>query len=136
MTASAQLIEHALTASLTSFAVSQTGELTSSQTSGAVVLFPSYSLSGLPRDVNDRLDAIAAAATVDGATGAARLKRYWTTGEGGVKKIRWNTPGDWTRCERELRKYLGPRAKGYCSNLHKAATGIWPGDKGRPGPGV
>lgn len=137
MTASAGYIEHALTATLTNFAISQTGELTSSQTSGAVVLFPSYSLSGLPRDVNDRLDAIAAAATVDGATGAARLKRYWTTGEGGVKKIRWNTPGDWTRCHRELRKYLGnERSKGYCSNLHKAATGVWPGDKGRPGPGV
>lgn len=64
-----------------------------------------------------------------GAGNGARLKVYWTVGEGGIRKIRWNTPGDWTRCYRHLRKYLGPRAKGYCSNLHKAATGVWPGDK-------
>jgi hypothetical protein len=57
-----------------------------------------------------------------------RLKRYWTVGKGGLK-IRWNTPGDWTRCNRYLRKYMGPRAKGYCANLHKLMTGVWPGDR-------
>lgn len=58
----------------------------------------------------------------------ARLKRYWTVGEGGIK-IRWNTPGDMTRCMRQLRKYLGNRAPGYCALLHKQMTGVWPGDK-------
>lgn len=60
--------------------------------------------------------------------GAARLRRYWTVGRGGLK-IRWNTPGDWTRCNRQLRKYMGPRAKGYCALRHKEMTGVWPGDK-------
>lgn len=60
---------------------------------------------------------------------AAKLRRYWSTGEGGVAKIRWNTPGDFTRCVKQLRKYLGVRAKGYCANLHKMNTGVWPGSK-------
>ena len=60
--------------------------------------------------------------------GAARLRRYWTVGPGALK-IRWNTPGDWTRCYRQLAKYMGPRAKGYCALRHKEMTGVWPGDK-------
>jgi hypothetical protein len=60
--------------------------------------------------------------------GAEKLREYWTTGKGGAK-IRWGTPGDWTRCYRHLKKYMGPRAKGYCANLHKRMTGMWPGDK-------
>lgn len=59
---------------------------------------------------------------------AARLRAYWVTGKGRLK-IRWGTPGDFTRCVRQLRKYLGPRTKGYCANLHKLATGMWPGDR-------
>lgn len=57
-----------------------------------------------------------------------RLRRYWTTGEGGLK-IGWNTPGDWYRCVSHLSKYLGPRAKGYCTLRHKEATGFWPGQQ-------
>jgi len=64
---------------------------------------------------------------------AENLRRYWTVGKGGVVKIRWNTPGDWTRCYRNLKKYLGPRAKGYCSLRHKEMTGMWPGDRRNPG---
>jgi hypothetical protein len=63
---------------------------------------------------------------------AERLRRYWTIGKGGLK-IRWATPGDWTRCYRNLKKYMGPRAKGYCSLRHKEMTGMWPGDKRNPG---
>jgi hypothetical protein len=59
---------------------------------------------------------------------AARLRRYWTIGPGGLK-ILWNTPGDWTRCNRYLKKYMGPRAKGYCALRHKEMTGVWPGSK-------
>ena len=63
---------------------------------------------------------------------AEELRRYWTTGKGGLK-IRWNTPGDWTRCYRHLKKYMGPRAKGYCSLRHKEMTGTWPGSKNNIG---
>lgn len=58
---------------------------------------------------------------------AETLRRYWTTGEGGVK-IRWNSGGDWRRCVRYLSKHLGPRAKGYCALRHHEMTGMWPGD--------
>ena len=60
--------------------------------------------------------------------GADKLRKYWTVGAGGLK-IRWKTPGDWTRCVRQLTKHLGPRAKGYCALRHKEMTGLWTGDK-------
>lgn len=59
---------------------------------------------------------------------AEKLRRYWSTGRGGTK-IRWRAGGDFTRCVRQLRKYLGLRAKGYCANLHRRNTGMWPGDR-------
>lgn len=72
---------------------------------------------------------VAAAGGLDRNRGnAEKLRRYWTIGRGGLK-IRWNTPGDWTRCYRQLMKYMGPRAKGYCSLRHKEMTGVWPGSK-------
>ena len=75
------------------------------------------------------LVAIMAAGGVDRNKGnAEELRRYWLSGEGAAK-IRWNTPGDWTRCVRQLSKYMGPRAKGYCALRHKEATGMWTGDK-------
>lgn len=61
----------------------------------------------------------------------SQLKRYWSVGEGG-KKIRWNTPGDFTRCVRHLRKYIRD-PEGYCANLHKAMTGTWPGSAANVG---
>jgi hypothetical protein len=60
--------------------------------------------------------------------GAERLRTYWTRGKGALK-IRWNTPGDFTRCYRHLRKYMGVRAHGYCAIRHKVATGFWPGSR-------
>ena len=63
--------------------------------------------------------------------GAEHLRRYWTHGKGALK-IRWGTPGDWTRCYRHLRKYLGARAAGYCQLRHKEATGVYTGDKKNP----
>lgn len=59
--------------------------------------------------------------------GAEKLRRYWTRGAGAAK-IRWGTPGDWTRCVAQLTKYLGPRAKGYCNLRHKEMNGYYPGD--------
>ena len=52
-----------------------------------------------------------------------RLAEYWVHGKGALK-IRWGTPGDWGRCNRELSKYMGARAKGYCQLRHMAATGM------------
>lgn len=59
---------------------------------------------------------------------AERLRRYWLAGAGAAK-IRWNTPGDFTRCVRLLNEHMPGQAEGYCANLHKTATGMWPGDK-------
>lgn len=74
-------------------------------------------------------EALVAAGGLDRNRGGAdKLRRYWTRGAGAAK-IRWGTPGDWTRCVRNLSKYLGPRAKGYCALRHKEMTGMWTGDK-------
>ena len=59
---------------------------------------------------------------------AEKLRRYWTTGKGGIK-VRWGTKGDWTRCYRHLSKFMGLRAKGYCQELHKRSTGVYTGNK-------
>lgn len=73
--------------------------------------------------------SIMAAGGIDRNRGnAEKLRQYWLRGRGAAK-IRWNTPGDWTRCVRQLSKYMGPRAKGYCALRHKEATGMWTGDK-------
>ncbi|HEX6681562.1 MAG TPA: hypothetical protein VF062_02150 [Candidatus Limnocylindrales bacterium] len=58
---------------------------------------------------------------------AERLRRYWSSGRGAAK-IRWNSPSDWKRCYRQLRKYMGERAKGWCQNMHRRNTGMWTGD--------
>lgn len=69
-----------------------------------------------------------------GARGNAEtLRRYWSTGGKGGAKIRWGSPGDWTRCTRQLASYLGPRAKGYCQLLHKRNTGSFTGSRANRG---
>lgn len=57
---------------------------------------------------------------------AEQLRQYWTTGEGGKVKIRWGVGGDFYRCVKHLRKYMGTRSKGYCNLLHKRALGFYP----------
>ena len=59
-----------------------------------------------------------------------RLRTYWTKGEGAAK-IRWGQPGDFNRCRTQLAKYItNPRyLAGTCSNLHKVALGVWPGQE-------
>ena len=64
---------------------------------------------------------------------ATHLRKYWVRGKGAVK-IRWGTPGDFTRCERQLRKYLGEKSAGYCAKRHREVLGFWPGDKRNTGP--
>lgn len=58
---------------------------------------------------------------------AERLRQYWLRGPGAAK-ISWNTPGDWSRCVANLTPYMGERARGYCSLLHKRATGKYPNE--------
>ena len=75
--------------------------------------------------------------TKPGDGDASKLKAYWLVGAGAAK-IRWNTPGDFTRCVRLLDKHMPGRAEGYCANLHHDATGTWPGEvkgKNPNGPG-
>ena len=85
-------------------------------------------LSILWAPTGDLLGIIAAGGADRNRGNAETLRRYWTVGEGGAK-IRWGTGGDWTRCVRQLSKYMGPRAKGYCALRHKEMTGMWTGDK-------
>lgn len=68
------------------------------------------------------------ALTVSPNAKAEKLRQYWSSGKGGLK-IRWGTPGAWKRCVTHLTKFMGLRAKGYCSNLNKRNTGHWPGSK-------
>lgn len=79
------------------------------------------------------VEPLLAAGGVDRNRGnAEELRRYWTRGKGAAK-IRWGTPGDWTRCVRQLSKYMGPRAKGYCQLRHKEVTGVYTGSRLNPG---
>lgn len=55
-----------------------------------------------------------------------QLQRYWLAGKGALK-IRWNVPGDFKRCVRQLRKYFPTNPEGLCNILHTKATGGPPG---------
>lgn len=59
---------------------------------------------------------------------AAKLREYWAHGEG-RKKWRPGTPGDFKRLRRHLAKYVqNPHIlDGLTANIHKIATGEWPG---------
>jgi hypothetical protein len=67
----------------------------------------------------------------------AKLQKSWAPGGKVGNKIRWNTPGDFTRCVRQARKYgmSGRVAKGMCATLHKRYTGVWPGSSQNIGKG-
>lgn len=61
---------------------------------------------------------------------AEQGKRYWSgegTSKGKRSDINWGTPGDFDRCVAEVTPHLGGKAAGYCANLHRRATGAWPG---------
>ncbi len=58
-----------------------------------------------------------------------QLKESYLRGKVAAR-IRWNTPGDWTRCVVQAKAHgMGHKAEGACSSLHKIATGVWPGDR-------
>jgi len=119
----------------------ETGELSSVDTTGAVLLASYSSVGRLPIDLAAALEETYLNEFVAGkevtpkdASNAERLRQYWEHGEGAAK-IRWGEPNDWYRCRDHLSKYLGTRAAGYCTLRHKAVLGVWPGqeDGGRHG---
>jgi hypothetical protein len=55
-----------------------------------------------------------------------QLQKYWLAGKGAAK-IRWNIPGDFKRCVRNLRKWFPKNPEGLCNILHTKATGGPPG---------
>lgn len=55
--------------------------------------------------------------------------KYWSKGGKGGQSLRWGAKGDWGRCNRNLKKYLGPRAKGFCQRLHMRNVGYATGDR-------
>jgi 2'-5' RNA ligase len=65
---------------------------------------------------------------------AAKLREYWAHGEG-VGKWRPGTRGDFKRLRRHLAKYVhNPHIlDGLTANIHKLATGEWPGPKAHGG---
>lgn len=83
-------------------------------------VFDDSHLSPLYGDFGEVVALVAAG----GRGNAETLRQYWTTGEGGIAKIRWGTEGDLTRCHRQLNKYMPGRAWGYCQNLHQRIFGM------------
>lgn len=63
-----------------------------------------------------------------------RIRKYWVRGKGALK-IKWGVPGDFNRCRAQLAKYIqNPQwLAGACSNMHKEALGVWPGQEGTKG---
>jgi hypothetical protein len=61
---------------------------------------------------------------------AAKLREYWAHGEG-RRKWRPGSPGDFKRLRRLLAKHIeNPRVlDGLTANIHKLATGEWPGKR-------
>lgn len=59
-----------------------------------------------------------------------RIRDYWVRGKGAAK-IRWGAPNDFYRCRRQLAKYIKNPSylSGTCSNMHKEALGVWPGQE-------
>lgn len=95
-------------------------------------------------DGDDFLVQMAITAAVDvgelrAPVATERLRQYWLHGKGAAK-IRWGTPGAWTRCHRLLSKYMPPTmTPGYCTNLSQRLGGqgiaTHVGDR-RPGEGL
>lgn len=68
---------------------------------------------------------------------AARLREEWAHNPKLTKKWRPGTPGDFKRLRRHLAKYVHtPRIlNGLVANVHKLATGEWPGKNAHTGKG-
>lgn len=64
----------------------------------------------------------------------AQLRASYLTGKV-ARRIKWNTPGDYSRCVKQAMKHgMSPRvSKGLCQTLHKQATGMYTGDRRHTG---
>lgn len=69
------------------------------------------------------------------AEDVARLKKFWAHGRG-ASEIGWGTSGDFNRCRVLINQAVvkggnkplsDHMISGLCANLHKEATGAWPG---------
>jgi hypothetical protein len=60
----------------------------------------------------------------------AQLRKSYLSGKVAAR-IRWRTGGDYGRCVKQAVKHgmSPPVARGVCQKLHKAATGLYTGDK-------
>jgi 2'-5' RNA ligase len=87
------------------------------------------SLEGATTELKDAADGIEVKVASPDPR-AAKLREYWAHGKG-RKKWRPGTPGDFKRLRRHLAKYVHtPRVlNGLTANIHKLATGEWPGPK-------
>jgi hypothetical protein len=109
------------------FELTETG-LVASRVAGAQLLTPYKGPETWPQDVVQRLNELVAGkeASPNDVRNTDRLRHYWSFGDG-AKKVQWGRSGDWQRCVSHLEKFLGIRAKGYCTLRHHEATGFWPG---------
>jgi 2'-5' RNA ligase len=66
---------------------------------------------------------------------AAKLREYWAHSVEGRAKWRPGTPGDFKRLRRKLAKFVHDphQLDGLTANIHKLATGEWPGPKAHTG---
>lgn len=80
-------------------------------------------------DVETKAGTPGTADTPSDAAAVAKLKRWYTHGEGAAK-IRWGQPGDFLRCVRIAEKHMTPQqAKGFCNLRHQDALGKAPGQE-------
>lgn len=72
----------------------------------------------------DETGAVRIGGQVTNPGGTEKLHEYWVHGEGAAK-IRWGTPGDFSRCVLHLGKFIRD-PQGYCNLAHHAALGFYP----------
>lgn len=92
----------------------------------------------MPDDLHDELVGwigsetalVAAGGTFDVSRMPEHLQRYWTEGPG-AGRIGWCSSGDFNRCKTALRSegVPGHMLDGTCSNLHRRACGVSPGQE-------
>jgi hypothetical protein len=97
------------------------------------------SLEGAASDGSGRKDIEAGVEVklMSPSPGAAKLREYWAHSAEGRAKWKPGIPGDFKRLRRHLAKYVHtPRIlDGLTANIHKLATGEWPGKKAHTGKG-
>jgi hypothetical protein len=106
-------------------------------TASAVEERAAAALAALDDDASDEdLAALAALAADEGLSEEAflsqmppQLRESYLRGKVAAR-IRWGTPGDFTRCVAQAKVHgMGRKAEGACARLHRDAVGFWPGDR-------